>query len=254
MASELSTRARAFSVEALLQDRVDAAAISPSSSDSNLSEPSPAESPESLEGGENPLTTGVLEIGGITVELCGRELWQQFYKLGTEMIITKAGRRMFPSLKIRVSGLDADSFYNVWLDIVPLDDKRYRYVYHSSQWMVAGSGDPPPSHNIYVHQESPAPGRSWMGQGAVTFDRLKLTNNRRPLIRGQVSLHSMHKYQPRIHIQKSESEQAVHLDLKKSTTFIFNETSFTTVTAYQNQQVKKVISNYYYPFCRVSGL
>ena len=29
---------------------------------------------------------------GVTVELLGQDLWKKFYKLGTEMIITKAGR------------------------------------------------------------------------------------------------------------------------------------------------------------------
>ncbi len=36
---------------------------------------------------------------------------------------------MFPTLKIRVSGLDPDKAYAVFLEIVPFDDKRYRYVY-----------------------------------------------------------------------------------------------------------------------------
>ena len=29
---------------------------------------------------------------GTTVELLGQDLWKKFHKLGTEMIITKAGR------------------------------------------------------------------------------------------------------------------------------------------------------------------
>ena len=59
----------------------------------------------------------------------------------------------------------------------------------SSQWMVAGSGDPPLGHNLYVHPDSPATGQLWMAQGVVAFDKLKLTNNRKPLVRGQVSKH-----------------------------------------------------------------
>ncbi|KAJ4429496.1 hypothetical protein ANN_21665 [Periplaneta americana] len=113
---------------------------------------------------------------------------------------------MFPTVKVRLSGLEPAASYIVFLDIVPVDDKRYRYVYHrqvyyySSQWMVAGSGDPPLPHNLYVHPDSPATGQLWMAQGVVAFDKLKLTNNRKPLVRGQVSLHSMHKYLPRVHI------------------------------------------------------
>ena len=52
---------------------------------------------------------------------------------------------MFPTLKVRLRGLDPVSQYIVYMDLIPYDDKRYRYVYHSSQWMVAGAGDPPPS-------------------------------------------------------------------------------------------------------------
>ncbi len=39
-------------------------------------------------------------------------------------------RRMFPTLKIRVAGLDPKEMYLFFLEIVPFDDKRYRYVYH----------------------------------------------------------------------------------------------------------------------------
>jgi hypothetical protein len=68
--------------------------------------------------------------GQLSVELMCRDLWKEFHTLGTEMIITKAGRRMFPSLKVRLSGLLEDVHYLVYLDIDPVDDKRYRYVYH----------------------------------------------------------------------------------------------------------------------------
>ena len=41
-----------------------------------------------------PCSPGFLRspTSGITVELLGQDLWKKFYKLGTEMIITKAGR------------------------------------------------------------------------------------------------------------------------------------------------------------------
>ena len=52
---------------------------------------------------------------------------------------------MFPTLKVRLRGLDPRSQYIVYMDLIPYDDKRYRYVYHSSQWMVAGAGAPPAS-------------------------------------------------------------------------------------------------------------
>ena len=39
-----------------------------------------------------PCSSGLITKDGITVELVGQHLWKKFHKLGTEMIITKAGR------------------------------------------------------------------------------------------------------------------------------------------------------------------
>ena len=41
---------------------------------------------------ELPCSPGSITKEGITVELVGQHLWKKFHKLGTEMIITKAGR------------------------------------------------------------------------------------------------------------------------------------------------------------------
>lgn len=58
----------------------------------------------------------------------------------------------------------------------------------------------------------------------------------------------MHKYQPRIHVIKKKDSTAASKeqvnDLEQDTsnaeskTFVFHETEFITVTAYQNQQVR----------------
>ena len=92
---------------------------------------------------------------------------------------------MFPTLKVRVHGLDPHKNYLLALEIVPFDDKRYRYVYHSSQWMIAGAGDPPPPSasggatvNTFLHGDSPSSGEFWQSQSLISFDKLKLTNNR----------------------------------------------------------------------------
>ena len=39
-------------------------------------------------------------------------------------------RRMFPTIKVSVYGLEPHTKYNMVMDIVPLDDKRYKYAYH----------------------------------------------------------------------------------------------------------------------------
>lgn len=187
---------------------------------------------------------------------------------------------------------------------------RARYVYHSSQWMVAGNTD----HScitprLYIHPDSPCSGETWMRQ-IISFDRVKLTNNemddkghvgvgqprregagqgteRHPgrtmrrtgssrggglrdegwvppleknptvglfsvpfsLSQGlnllstlsQIILQSMHKYKPRVHVIAQDSRfdlaQIQSLPAEGVQTFSFQETEFTTVTAYQNQQV-----------------
>jgi hypothetical protein len=45
-------------------------------------------------------------------------------------------RRMFPTVKIRVHNMDPNVNYIVFLDILPVDDKRYRYVYHRYDRMI----------------------------------------------------------------------------------------------------------------------
>ena len=87
-----------------------------------------------------------------------KALWEEFNELGTEMIVTKAGRRMFPTYQVdhndrydgdgnddeimirgrrrimiihlnqvRLYGLDPMEDYMLVMDFVPSDDKRYRW-------------------------------------------------------------------------------------------------------------------------------
>lgn len=85
-------------------------------------------------------------------------------------------RRMFPTFQVRLYGLDPMADYMLMMDFVPCDDKRYRYSFHSSSWVVAGKADPHMPGRIHVHPDSPAKGAQWMKQ-IVSFDKLKLTNN-----------------------------------------------------------------------------
>ncbi|NWS58061.1 TBX3 factor, partial [Chunga burmeisteri] len=108
------------------------------------------------------------------VHLEAKELWEQFHKRGTEMVITKSGRRMFPPFKVRCTGLDKKAKYILLMDIVAADDCRYKF--HNSRWMVAGKADPEMPKRMYIHPDSPATGEQWMSK-VVTFHKLKLTNN-----------------------------------------------------------------------------
>ncbi|XP_073453968.1 T-box transcription factor TBX22 [Aquarana catesbeiana] len=233
----LSSRARSFSVEALVGKR-------------KLEEPGATEDKEHLRDPAEkrsksaaPLSPACAERPPVQVELQGGDLWRRFHEIGTEMIITKAGRRMFPSVRVKVKGLDPGKQYYIAMDIIPVDSKRYRYVYHSSQWMVAGNTD----HScitprLYIHPDSPCSGETWMRQ-IINFDRVKLTNNEMD-DKGHVILQSMHKYKPRVHVIVQDASidlsQIQSLPAEGVRTFSFKETEFTTVTAYQNQQITKL--------------
>ncbi|XP_022096238.1 T-box transcription factor TBX10-like isoform X2 [Acanthaster planci] len=194
---------------------------------------------------EKPLSAKVVTV---EVRLEMKALWDEFHSLGTEMIVTKAGRRMFPTFQVKISGMDPMAEYILMMDFVPVDDKRYRYAFHSSSWLVAGKADPEMPGRIHVHPDSPARGAMWMKQ-IVSFDKLKLTNN---LLddNGHIILNSMHRYQPRFHVVhvsgRKDFDDAPERDFK---TFIFQETQFTAVTAYQNHRITqlKIASN---PFAK----
>ncbi|XP_058631237.1 T-box transcription factor TBX5-A isoform X2 [Onychostoma macrolepis] len=111
---------------------------------------------------------------GIKVYLHERELWTKFHEVGTEMIITKAGRRMFPSFKVKVTGLNPKTKYILLMDVVPADDHRYKFA--DNKWSVTGKAEPAMPGRLYVHPDSPATGAHWMRQ-LVSFQKLKLTNN-----------------------------------------------------------------------------
>ncbi|KAH3772349.1 hypothetical protein DPMN_173686 [Dreissena polymorpha] len=183
------------------------------------------------------------ELAEVECRLETKDLWDKFHELGTEMIITKTGRRMFPTVRVSFKGLEPDTRYSVLMDIVPVDSKRYRYAYHRSSWLVAGKADPPLPTRFYVHPDSPFSGEQ-LAKQTVSFEKLKLTNNMLDK-NSQIILNSMHKYQPRIHIVRKKDSSpnlpsVTSLEAEEFKTFIFPETTFIAVTAYQNQLITKL--------------
>ncbi|XP_053703334.1 T-box transcription factor TBX3-like isoform X1 [Synchiropus splendidus] len=168
------------------------------------------------------------------VFLDSRDLWSEFNKIGTEMVITKSGRRMFPPFKVRVEGLDHNSKYILLMDIESVDDCRYKF--HNYCWKVAGKADPEMPKRMYIHPDSPSKGDQWMSK-PVTFHKLKLTNNLSDK-HGFTILNSMHKYQPRFHIVKSND--ILKLPYSTFRTYVFPETKFIAVTAYQNEKITQL--------------
>ncbi|KAL5971803.1 T-box transcription factor TBX20 [Taenia solium] len=200
----------------------------------------------SLRSGSLPCRTsgGTGDLAQAQCHLETRELWQRFNELGTEMIITKSGRRMFPVMRVSFTGLRPGQKYTVLMDIVPVDNKRYRYAYHRSSWLVAGKADPETTdqqrrrRRCYLHPDAPFTGEQ-LARQTVSFEKLKLTNNLLDK-HGYIILNSMHKYQPRIHLVRRprcgfSSDILTSLPTEEIKTFEFPETVFIAVTAYQNQ-------------------
>ena len=119
-------------------------------------------------------------LDSIKCTLENKDLWDKFAEYGTEMIITRSGRRMFPTMRCTFGNLDMDiepgTKFHILLDIVPCDNKRYRYAYHRSTWLVAGKADPAPPHRLYAHPDGPF-SVDQLKKQVTSFEKVKITNN-----------------------------------------------------------------------------
>ncbi|KAM9837875.1 T-box transcription factor TBX21 [Aulostomus maculatus] len=207
--------------------------------------PSPESYPASFQHGYQrpPLyqLPGLQVCGKTQALLNNYPLWAKFHKFQTEMIITKQGRRMFPFLSFNISVLDPSAHYNVYVDVVLADQHHWRY--QGGKWVQCGKAEGNmPGNRMYMHPDSPNTGAHWMRQ-EVSFSKLKLTNNKGSAnnVAQMIVLQSLHKYQPRLHIvevKEDGSEDPFHSS--KAQTFVFPETQFIAVTAYQNADITQL--------------
>ncbi|XP_028253501.1 MAX gene-associated protein [Parambassis ranga] len=189
----------------------------------------------------------VLTFKGISVTLENNSVWKQFYSCGTEMILTKQGRRMFPYCRYRLSGLDPERQYSLVLSIVPLGQNKYRWS--TSKWDPSGPAEHQAQGLIraFPHHISPCKGSEWMNS-LLSFYKLKLTNNPQDED-GHIILHSMHRYIPRLHVipvpdgAVPTADQPVVMG-PESITFTFPQTEFMAVTTYQNFRITQLKINH----------
>ncbi|XP_074518895.1 T-box transcription factor TBX6 [Halichoeres trimaculatus] len=172
----------------------------------------------------------------VKMELENVSLWKQFSSVGTEMIITKKGRRMFPGLRLKLSGLNPSLRYILLLDITPADNNRYRF--QGGGWQAVGGAEARLPDRVFIHPDSPATGAHWQGR-TISFHYAKLTNNTLDT-QGHIILHSLHRYQPRVHV--IEARDGLRRGGEQHS-FIFPETQFITVTAYQNNKITELKIN-----------
>uniref|UniRef100_A0A8C9FZX2 T-box domain-containing protein n=1 Tax=Pavo cristatus TaxID=9049 RepID=A0A8C9FZX2_PAVCR len=147
-------------------------------------------------------------------------------------------RRMFPVLKISVSGLDPNAMYSFLLDFAPTDGHRWKYV--NGEWVPAGKPEPPNHSCVYIHPDSPNFGAHWM-KAAISFSKVKLTNKLNGS--GQIMLNSLHKYEPQVHIVRVGGPHRMVMNCS------FPETQFIAVTAYQNEEIT-ALKIKYNPFAK----
>ena len=75
------------------------------------------------------------------------------------MIITKTGRRMFPGIKVNISGMEAHENYVVILDFANVDEKRYKFS--DGEWKLGGRCEPNHPKRFFIHPDSPNTGSHW---------------------------------------------------------------------------------------------
>nr|AXK15902.1 T box transcription factor TBX21 [Sparus aurata] len=183
-----------------------------------------------------------LQVCGKTQALLNNyPLWAKFHKFQTEMIITKQGRDVpLPELQHQ-SVLDPSVHYNVYVDVVLADQHHWRY--QGGKWVQCGKAEGNmPGNRMYMHPDSPNTGAHWMRQ-EVSFSKLKLTNNKGSTnnVAQMIVLQSLHKYQPRLHIVEVKEDGTEDPFLSsKAQTFVFPETQFIAVTAYQNADITQL--------------
>lgn len=97
-------------------------------------------------------------------------------------------RRMFPPVRINFSIKETENGessrqeqsrerYHVLMDILPYDNKRYRYAYHKSSWLQAGKAEEPAAAKLFLHPEGPFTVEQLKHQ-VFSFEKIKLTNNK----------------------------------------------------------------------------
>ncbi|CAB1343198.1 unnamed protein product, partial [Coregonus sp. 'balchen'] len=225
-------------------------------SDAKLALPSPFSSPAAsgpAPGGLQPEEGGLSAVrscGSVGVTLENSSVWKEFHRCGTEMILTKQGRRMFPYCRYRLTGLEPTRRYALVLSITPVDTFRHRW---NLEWEPSGLGEPltQASRRVFPHQDSSALGKVWMAS-LVSFYKLKLTNHCLDQ-EGHVLLHSMHRYRPSLHVIPIAEGDDLGFDPKllylqllspDVMTFTFPQTEFYAVTSYQNTRITQLKIDY----------
>lgn len=92
----------------------------------------------------------------------------------TDNHLSSSPRRMFPGLRLKLSGLNPALRYILLLDIIPVDNSRYRF--QGGGWQAVGGAEARLPDRVFIHPDSPATGAHWQSR-TISFHYAKLTNN-----------------------------------------------------------------------------
>lgn len=79
---------------------------------------------------------GACRSDSIAIELLNRPLWLKFAPHTLENIITKPGRRMFPTLEFKAYGLKPEATYEIYIDMILVDENHWKF--NSGKWIPSG--------------------------------------------------------------------------------------------------------------------
>lgn len=77
-------------------------------------------------------------------------------------------------MKLKLSGLNPCLRYILLLDIIPMDNSRYRF--QGGGWQAVGGAEARLPDRVFIHPDSPATGAHWQSR-SISFHYAKLTNN-----------------------------------------------------------------------------
>nr|XP_011428878.2 T-box transcription factor TBX5-A [Crassostrea gigas] len=192
---------------------------------------------EDTERGNAINTFSPLQNGSVSLELEKGNLWNKFYRLGTEMIINRTGRRMFPYVEFTLKGLDPAGLYDIMFDIIPADTNYFKFM--DNKWVAIGEAEQDFNNNFFKHPDSPQIGSKWMDK-IISFQNVKLSNQ--PSCQcGIFTLRTLQKYLVRISLIKHKTDRFSVLEIP------IPVSTFVAVTAYNNREVTelKIKSNPY---------
>ncbi|XP_062581917.1 T-box transcription factor T-like isoform X2 [Saccostrea cucullata] len=166
--------------------------------------------------------------GAITISMTERKLWQEFVKVGTEMIISRSGRSMYPYVEFFLSGLDPSGLYDVIFDIIPETGKRFKFI--DNEWVPFGKKKKEFKNKAFRDQDAPKTGSQLMSR-KISFQTVKLSN--KP---GKntctFTLQTLQKYMVCISLVKHERDGNLTV-----VDFPIQDTAFIAVTKYHNREM-----------------